>query len=226
MTFRAQAKAVSSAGNERALWFTTTARTEAVRGAHPPRVQFRQAEVRPGLAENSGRTEIVQAFPAMSHATAERGARSATPGGGCAPRAPKRRARSVAPCLRSGTIVIYGARVCDVQQRTVFMWLQFISRTFWLAELLRLAEPLRVAVAPWARPAHSFCWTRFCAGRTIKSSNKPGRTGRRNKNVRCHAVTDYINPSAGPCWLCDSADLAALRLYGARCRLAYKPVPH
>jgi len=34
----------------------------------------------PRLAENIGRTEIVQAFLSVSRATAERGARSATPG--------------------------------------------------------------------------------------------------------------------------------------------------
>jgi hypothetical protein len=39
------------------------------------------------LAENAARTKIFQAFLTMSRATAERGARSATPGGGCAPRA-------------------------------------------------------------------------------------------------------------------------------------------
>jgi hypothetical protein len=38
------------------------------------------------LAENNGRAGMFQAFVPVSRATAERGARSATPGGGCAPR--------------------------------------------------------------------------------------------------------------------------------------------
>jgi hypothetical protein len=56
----------------------------------------------PRLAENTGRNENVRAFRAVSRATAERGARSATPGGGCAPRAraARRRPNSQAGRLR------------------------------------------------------------------------------------------------------------------------------
>jgi hypothetical protein len=56
------------------------------------------SRVSAALAENAGRTEIFQAFPSMPRATAERGARSATLWGRAGSPAPKKRARSDAPC--------------------------------------------------------------------------------------------------------------------------------
>ena len=63
----------------RAVASQTTARTAQSGERTRPGCSF------PRLAENTGRTEIVRVFPVVSRATAERGARSATPGAGVLP---------------------------------------------------------------------------------------------------------------------------------------------